>query len=107
MPPQYGQRRGRSRGCGGPAHGATVARAVDGQSRPDQMAGGGARAIRAGEPGTRQLTALTAGRPRVAEVRLLRKAGERLLPQCWRKKRVTGPCGRQDPDPACLPPQQG
>jgi hypothetical protein len=96
--PQYGQRRGRSRGCGRPTHDVTVAHAVDGQPRPDQTAGGSiggsARAIRAGEPGTRQLTALTAGRPRVAEVRLLTMAGERLLPQCWRKKRVTSPCGR-------------
>jgi hypothetical protein len=65
-------------------HGTTVTRAVDGQPRPDQTAGGSvggdARAIRAGEPGTRQLTALTAGRPRIAKVCLLRKAGERLLP---------------------------
>jgi hypothetical protein len=30
----------RSRGCGRPAHGATVARAVDGQPRPGQTAGG-------------------------------------------------------------------
>jgi hypothetical protein len=40
---------GRRRGCGGPAHGATVARAMDGQPRPDQAAGGsaggGAKAI--------------------------------------------------------------
>jgi hypothetical protein len=38
-----------SHGCGKPAHGATVARAVDGQPRPDQTAGGsvggGTRAI--------------------------------------------------------------
>jgi hypothetical protein len=46
---QCGWWRGRRRGCGGPAHGATVSRAVDGQSRPDQAAGGsaggGAKAI--------------------------------------------------------------
>jgi hypothetical protein len=40
---QWGRRLGRRRGCGGPAHGATVARAVDGQSRPVQAAGGSAR----------------------------------------------------------------
>jgi hypothetical protein len=77
---QCGQRRGRSRGCGRPAHGATVARAVDRQTCPDQAAGGSAggstKAIQAEEPDTRQLTVPTAGRPRVAEVRLLRKAGE-------------------------------
>jgi hypothetical protein len=38
--------------------------------------GGGTKAIRAKEPDTRQLTAPAAGRPRVAEVRLLHKAGE-------------------------------
>jgi hypothetical protein len=42
--------------------------------------GGGAKAIQAKEPGTRQLTAPAAGRPRVAEVRLLRKAGEHPSP---------------------------
>jgi hypothetical protein len=40
---------GRRRGCGRPAHGATVARAMDGQPRPNQAAGGsaggGAKAI--------------------------------------------------------------
>jgi hypothetical protein len=81
---QCGRRRGRRHRCGGPAHGATVARAVDGQPRPDQAAGdsvrGGTEAIQAKEPDTRQLTAPAAGRPRVAEVRLLRKAGERPSP---------------------------
>jgi hypothetical protein len=48
---------------------------------PRPSVGGSPRAIRAREPGTRQLTALAAGRPRVAEVHLLLKAGERLLPQ--------------------------
>jgi hypothetical protein len=65
-------------------HGATVARAVDGQPRPDQAAGGsvggGTEAIQAKEPDMRQLTAPAAGRPRVTEVRLLRKAGERPSP---------------------------
>jgi hypothetical protein len=46
---QCGRRRGRRRGCGEPAHGATVVRAVDEQPRPDQAAGGsaggGAKAI--------------------------------------------------------------
>jgi hypothetical protein len=42
--------------------------------------GGGAKAIQAKEPHTRQLTAPAAGRPRVAEVRLLRKAGEHPSP---------------------------
>jgi hypothetical protein len=81
---QCGRRRGRSHGCGGPTHGATVARVVDGQPRPDQAAGGsaggGTKAIQAKEPDTRQLTTPAAGRPRVAEVRLLRKAGERPSP---------------------------
>jgi hypothetical protein len=55
--PRYGRRCGRSCGCGEPAHGATVARAVDGQPRPNQMTGGsvggGAEAIQAGEPDSR------------------------------------------------------
>jgi hypothetical protein len=42
--------------------------------------GGSAKAIQAKEPDTRQLTAPAAGRPRVAEVRLLRKAGEHPSP---------------------------
>jgi hypothetical protein len=42
--------------------------------------GSGAKAIQAKEPDTRQLTAPAAGRPRVAEVRLLRKAGEHPSP---------------------------
>jgi hypothetical protein len=58
--PRCGRRRGRSRECGQPAHGATVARAVDGQPRPVQVAGGsaggGTKATQAEEPGTRQLT---------------------------------------------------
>jgi hypothetical protein len=81
---QCGQLRRERHGCGRPAHGATVARVVDEQPRPDQAAGGnvggGTEAIQAKEPDTRQLTALAAGRPRVAEVRLLRKAGERPSP---------------------------
>jgi hypothetical protein len=43
-------------------------------------AGGGAKAIQAMEPDTRQLTVPAASRPRVAEVRLLRKAGEHPSP---------------------------
>jgi hypothetical protein len=42
--------------------------------------GGGTKAIQAKEPDTRQLTAPAAGRPPVAEVRLLRKAGEHPSP---------------------------
>jgi hypothetical protein len=42
--------------------------------------GGGAKAIQAKEPDTRQLTAPVAGQPRVAEVRLLSKAGEHPYP---------------------------
>jgi hypothetical protein len=57
---------------------------MDGQPRPDQAAegsaGGRTKAIQAKEPDTRQLTAPAAGRPRVAEVRLLLKAGERPSP---------------------------
>jgi hypothetical protein len=40
--PRGGQRRERSRRCGRPVHGATVARVVDGQPRPVQAAGGSA-----------------------------------------------------------------
>jgi hypothetical protein len=85
--PRCGRRRGKGRGRCRPAHGATVAHAVDGQPRPDQTAGGsvggGAGAIRAREPGTLQLSAPAPGRPRVAEVRLLRVAGEPLSsPEC-------------------------
>jgi hypothetical protein len=43
-------------------------------------AGGGTKAIQAKEPDTRQLTAPAASRPRVAEVHLLRKAGEHPSP---------------------------
>jgi hypothetical protein len=42
--------------------------------------GGGAKAIQAKEPDTRQLTAPAAGRPCVAKVRLLCKAGEHPSP---------------------------
>jgi hypothetical protein len=38
--PQCGRWRGKGRGHGRPAHGVTVARAVDGQPHPDQAAGG-------------------------------------------------------------------
>jgi hypothetical protein len=41
--PRCGQRRGTGRGRDRPAHDATVARAVDRQPRPDQMAGGNIR----------------------------------------------------------------
>jgi hypothetical protein len=58
----------RSRGCGGPAHGATVARAVDGQPRPGQTAGGsiggGTKAIQPKGPDTLQLTACSKPAPR-------------------------------------------
>jgi hypothetical protein len=82
--PRGGRRRRRSRGCGRPAHDATVARAVDGQPRPVQAAGGSTggstKATQAEEPGTRQLTGASDGRPLVPGVRLLRKAGERPSP---------------------------
>jgi hypothetical protein len=38
--PRCGRRRGKGRGRGRPTHGATVARALDGQPPPDQAAGG-------------------------------------------------------------------
>jgi hypothetical protein len=82
--PRCGRRRRRSRRCGRPTHDATITRAVDGQPCPDQAAGGstggGTKAIQAEELDTRQLTAPAAVRPRVAEVRLLRKAGEHPSP---------------------------
>jgi hypothetical protein len=60
------------------------------------------------EPGTRQLSAPAHGRPRIAEVRLLRVAVEPLSsPKCWRKKRAAGPHGRQNPGSTRLPPQRG
>jgi hypothetical protein len=71
-----GRHQGRVAGCAGndrsPSDGRTVV--------PRLAAGGGAKAIQAKEPGTRQLAAPAAGRPRVAEVRLLRKAGEHPSP---------------------------
>jgi hypothetical protein len=102
----------RSHGCGGPTHGATVARAVDGQPRPNQTVGGsvggGTEAIQAGEPGTQRPAAPVVGRSRIPEVHLLRKAGERPSPpECWRKKRATSPRGRRDPNLAHPPPQCG
>jgi hypothetical protein len=82
--PRCGRRLGRSCGCGGPVHGATIARAVDRQPRPDQAGGGsvggGAEATQAEAPGTRRLAAPAVGRPRVPEVCLLRKASERPSP---------------------------
>jgi hypothetical protein len=76
--PRCGRQRGRSRGCGGPAHGATVARTMDGQPRHNQTTGGsiggGAGTIQAREPGTRRPAAPAVGRSRVPEVCLLRKA---------------------------------
>jgi hypothetical protein len=57
---------------------------VDGQPRPDQAAGGsvggGTEATQAEAQGTRRLAVPAVGRPRVPEVRLLRKAGERPSP---------------------------
>jgi hypothetical protein len=57
--PWCDRRRGRSRGCERPAHGATVSRAVDGQPHSVQAvggrAGGDTKATQAEEPGTRQL----------------------------------------------------
>jgi hypothetical protein len=47
---------------------------------PCLAAAGGAKAIQAKEPDMRQLTAPAAGQPHVAEVRLLRKAGEHPSP---------------------------
>jgi hypothetical protein len=60
------------RPCGGRTAAPCLAAAGD--------ARGGTKAIQAKEPGTRQLTAPAASRPRVAEVRLLRKAGEHPSP---------------------------
>jgi hypothetical protein len=81
---QCGRRHGRRHGCGRPTYRATVARAVDGQPHPGQQwegsVGGGVNAIQAKEPDTRQLTAPTAGRPRVDKVCLLRKDGEHPSP---------------------------
>jgi hypothetical protein len=58
----------RSRGCGGPTHGATVARAVDGQPRPSQTTGGsvggGTKAIQPKGPDTLQLTTCNQPAPR-------------------------------------------
>jgi hypothetical protein len=58
------------------------------------------------EPGTRQLTALATGQPRVVEVCLLRKAGEHLLPRMLeeeaghRPMRKVGPRLGSPPTPA-------
>jgi hypothetical protein len=80
MTHRYSRRRERSRGCGGPTHGATVACAVNGQPRLDPAAGGniggGAEAIQAKASGTRWLAAPAVGQPRVPEVRLLRMDGK-------------------------------
>jgi hypothetical protein len=82
--PQCDRRRERSRGCDGPVHSATVVRAVNGQPRPHQAAGGsvggGAGATQAEASGTRWLAVPAVGWPRVPEVRLLRKAGRRPSP---------------------------
>jgi hypothetical protein len=66
------------------AHGATAARTMGGQPRSTPAVGGGtgssARASWASGPGMLELTTLAADRPRVVEVRPLRKAGERPSP---------------------------
>jgi hypothetical protein len=99
--PRCGQRGRRSRGCGQPVHGATVTCAVDGQPRPDQAvggsAGGGTKAIQAEEPDTRQLTAPAADRPRIAKVRLLRKASERPSPRMMEEEAGRQPLRRAGP----------
>jgi hypothetical protein len=81
---QYNRRCRRSRGCGGPAHCAIVAYAVNGQPRPNPAAGGsvggGAETIQAKASGTRWLAAPAVGQPHVPEVRLLRMDGERPSP---------------------------
>jgi hypothetical protein len=82
-PPRCGRRRRRSCGCGRPAHGATVAYAVDEQPRPIQAVGGSRRRHQS-HPGrgARHTAADGAsdGRPRVPRVRLLHRAGKRPSP---------------------------
>jgi hypothetical protein len=60
-------------------------RPCDGRTAPPHLVaggsvGGGTKAIQPKRPDTLQLMAPVAGRPRVAEVRLLRKAGEHPSP---------------------------
>jgi hypothetical protein len=75
----------RSRGCGQPAHDATIARAADGQPRSAPATrgsvGGGTRAAQAGEPDTRQLTAPQTVGPTYLEFASSARPANALLPR--------------------------
>jgi hypothetical protein len=74
-------------GCSRPARGTTIVRVEDGQLHPGQAA-----AVRLPPHGWRTPP-----------------QGWRMpfSPECWRKKRVTGPRGRQNPARHTPPPQPG
>jgi hypothetical protein len=82
---RYDRWRGRSRGCGQPAHGATVARTVDEQPRSvpatGGSAGGGTRTTQAREPDTRQLMAPQTAYPAYPKFASSAKPANTLLPR--------------------------
>jgi hypothetical protein len=99
--PRCSRRHGRSRGCGRPAHGETVARAVDGQPRPVQVAGGsaggGTKATQAEEPDTRQLTAPQTASPAYPEFTSFARLANTLLPQMLEEEAGRQPMRKAGP----------
>ena len=99
--PQYDQWRGRSHGCGRPAHGVTDARAVDGQPRPDQVAGGsagsGIKATQAEEPDTRQPTTPQTASLASPEFASFARLANALLPQMLEEEAGRQPARKAEP----------
>jgi hypothetical protein len=99
--PQCGRRRGRSHGCGRPAHGATVARAVDGQPCPAQVAGGstggGTKATQVEEPDTRQLMAPQTVGPTYPEFASFARLANAVLPQMLEEEAGHQPTWKAEP----------
>jgi hypothetical protein len=92
----------RSRGCGRPAHGAIIARAVDGQPRSAPATGGstkaGTRATQAEEPDTWQLTAPQTAGPANPEFASSARLANAILPRMLEEE-----AGRQPTWKAKLP----
>jgi hypothetical protein len=99
--PQCDRRRGRSRGCARPTHGATVTHAVDGQPRPVQAAGGsaggGTKAAQAEEPDTWQLTAPQTAGPTYPEFASFARLANALLPRMLEEEAGRQPMRRAGP----------
>jgi hypothetical protein len=100
-PPRCDQRRRRSRGCGRPTHDATVTRAVDGQPRSVQAAGGsaggGTKATQGKEPDTRQLTAPQTASPAYPEFASFARLANALLPRMLEEEVGRQPTRKAEP----------